>query len=300
MNNPFYNSIVQHPVYHGSHYIFDKFEHSNDIGYHFGSELAGKHRMTHTLSSGGMSFDIEEKSPTTIDKERYKIEQGEYEKTLVDEVYKVLMQKLTNPSPNLYSKLTELSDEELHEILTEYRQKPNYVGYDESVKRGGLPTTYDVIVNGEVVFNEPTMRHANAKLIRLKEKYYRPRAFWVDLRNPLITKDLGTWSVMDIAKSAKLDNKTIESIFDLNDNSSRYDMLKKILKHMGYDGIQYTNEVEDTGSTSYIVFDSEQIQEINNSKLESTFINFVESICENNNSLKNAIMDGYIACFGEK
>ncbi len=49
------------------------------------------------------------------------------------------------------------------------------------------------------------------------------------------------------------------------------DLIKKInetgqeyLKSLGYDGVQYTNVVEDAGSTSYIVFDSSQVKSVDN------------------------------------
>jgi hypothetical protein len=42
------------------------------------------------------------------------------------------------------------------------------------------------------------------------------------------------------------------------------DAAVKLLKEQGYDGIEYTNVVENPGSTSYIVFDPEQIKSVEN------------------------------------
>ncbi len=91
---------------------------------------------------------------------------------------------------------------------------------------------------------------------------------FIRLRNPLRLDDLGIWdyqSVLREARKAGVDITEDEytEIFNLPRKRDNNRATRELLKSKGYDGIVYKNKVEAIGSTSYILFDPEQLRSIN-------------------------------------
>ena len=95
---------------------------------------------------------------------------------------------------------------------------------------------------------------------------------YLNIENPFFCDDCGGWTAYEVALDlyyqGKVNNTFIEHIEamdgaydgDYNSYANRY--MRDYLKQLGYDGIVYQNENEDTGSFSAIAFDNEQIHTV--------------------------------------
>lgn len=273
MNNPFPNSVVTHPVYHGSNVLFDKFEITSDIGFHFGSKQAATERMVTT--GGSPEFEIESDFPSKLDWYRQKasIYDGNDSK---ESLFYLLLRKLENPTvKQLRDALSKMSDNEVHELLSEYSSYPDSKSYKKSIDTYNNSSRKFYITNNGTRVNDDgfdVLTDAESELKKYKSKYLEPRKFWIDIKHPIQMKDLGTWSVLDIVRELNLDEDVSEYIMSADSLQEKYDRLKTQITNRGYDGIAYTNKVEDSGSRSYIVFNDNQIHEIkDNTIFESEF-----------------------------
>lgn len=95
---------------------------------------------------------------------------------------------------------------------------------------------------------------------------FRIYEVYLSIQHPLfIDDDLLTWETGDIAALVwGAGTPEYDKIQTGADHKSRSASLVKELKRLGYDGIKYTNAVEDPGSVSWIAFDAGQIKSVNN------------------------------------
>jgi site-specific DNA-cytosine methylase len=91
-------------------------------------------------------------------------------------------------------------------------------------------------------------------------KYVRP--FYLRIVNPLSVSDMGEdW--YDLIYSLPLPREEQERLYyeiPARRREERGDVLRSLLMRLGYDGIEYENEYEDEGSTSWVAFSPHQIK----------------------------------------
>ena len=263
--NPFKNSIIKSPVYHGSGEIFNHFTITSDIGYHFGTKRAASERLANK-NVGKADIEIKADFPTKLEviinnASQKNIKNIKNKKELLKTL---LLMKLEDPSlSSIHKELKIMDDKEISKLIEEYKSKPNSNNYYKSlINYSSKSRKFKVIINGEIykIFDNPNDAEQLVKKLKIEQS--KPKKYYINITKPLYMKDLGLWSCYDIAKELKLNNKTIDYIFSLESEKSRYKFLIKIIKKMGYDGIIYNNLVEDYGSISYIVFNDNQIKEI--------------------------------------
>ena len=117
----------------------------------------------------------------------------------------------------------------------------------------------------------PFKTNAEAKsFIKTQPKKIDPMAVYLNLKNPLRVPDLGVWPFDGVR--TYLSNNNIISDKEASkawkswqqSDSKGWESLKSILAKHGYDGLIYTNEMEDKGNDSYIAFNPTQIKSIYN------------------------------------
>lgn len=97
--------------------------------------------------------------------------------------------------------------------------------------------------------------------------------FYIRLENPVIMRDHGTWNnnpkmledlmagrYLTPAEVNDLRTKMVSSGYTLGDALAFRDIVVPFLQEKGYDGVRYRNNVEDGGSTSFIVWERDQIK----------------------------------------
>ena len=91
----------------------------------------------------------------------------------------------------------------------------------------------------------------------------KPLEFEIDVFKPLIVEDLGTWEFANITRHLRSLHPEIDSSgwYDAWNQSTEcgWDAVKASLRAAGYDCIAYTNQTEDKGSVSWIVWDNSKI-----------------------------------------
>ncbi len=252
------SSAIIGPVYHATTSHFVQFDHSesSDIGFHFGTQKAAKHRIN--ALKNGPNVSVEENTASHNDILAAKLESGELFGKPHYPVLKLLLKKLSNPKPNLEKMVSSMSLNELADISEEYIALPDNPGYLSKIENAKYAGTYRVEVNGQTVVNGVDKSMATFLKSAIKDNMLK-KAF-ITIKNPLMMDDYGLWSAEDMLKEAKPSASQKEAFYALDDDSSRYELVRSILKVKGYDGIAYTNEVEDAGKLSYIAFSKEQIR----------------------------------------
>lgn len=106
---------------------------------------------------------------------------------------------------------------------------------------------------------------ATGRVLRADGSPARPQAYEVTILRALHMEDLGTWSFSGVMRELKL-NKVItaEQVNEAYDHWNRSDaegwgFVRQVMKAAGFDGVVYSNAVEDRGSDSWIALDQSQI-----------------------------------------
>lgn len=88
---------------------------------------------------------------------------------------------------------------------------------------------------------------------------------YLSLQNPLRIKDNGLETPGEYAKAilrsgafSRRERNTILKNWDSMDLDEKFETLEQAVRSKGYDGLVYTNKVEDSGSISYVVFEPRQ------------------------------------------
>lgn len=87
-----------------------------------------------------------------------------------------------------------------------------------------------------------------------------PLAARLDIQHPVRLPDLGGWSAWSVIQALPDGTLTADEIERVMSSDDRDASLRGVLIEKGIDGVVYTNEVEDPGSESFIVFSADQIK----------------------------------------
>ena len=248
-------------VYHGTSDVFTVFDRTNDIGYHFGTLYAAQDR---SLKTGKADVSIERIEPSKIDSDSLAASKGEIKGSPAKELYSTMLHKLDNPKQNLWDVILQMDTDEINGVLDEYRNKPDSKRFIDRVERAQSGIIHKVYVNGVERSSHKTSREANAVYEKLKRESTRPMAAYLALQNPIRLSDLGVWPAQGIANASGFSKSEMNEVYDSGDADAQYETVKRILESKGYDGIVYTNEVEHTGSDSFIAFNPTQIKDTGN------------------------------------
>lgn len=89
---------------------------------------------------------------------------------------------------------------------------------------------------------------------------------YLNIQNPYIVEDSiqadYNQMIRRLLQDSIISNEEFSKARNYETSSERHNFIKKALNKKGYDGIQYINEIEDKGSTSWIVFDDSKIRQI--------------------------------------
>lgn len=240
-------------VYHGTNEFFSSFEHSSDIGFHFGTKSAALKRLK-SIPRMDVSIEREEFSSESP----FGIRVGDENSTdLRVKAKAIIIPRLQHPKPGIVDIINSLSDEELKHEIDSYTNLPITDKYNDMLVNIGKKPQFNVLANGTTILSTEDRNVASCAAKLVKESVIK-RANLI-LRNPIRMSDLGVWSPLDIAREAKLDSFQVDIIMSQSNLEEKYSQLKRIFLDMGIDGIIYKNEIEDTGVDSYIVFSEDQI-----------------------------------------
>ncbi|WP_455233387.1 ADP-ribosyltransferase-containing protein [Geopseudomonas aromaticivorans] len=244
-------------VYHGTDSVFEAFEHTSDIGFHFGTEVAARQRRARG-GRGAVRFEAELVS--AVEKDSLAAAEGTLGDSPAAELYALLLRKLDHPRPNLRDQVAALSAEERASALAEHETLPDSPRFAERVAKAQAGDQFVVLVNDKEVSRHPTARAAAARAARLARQVAQPMAVHLNIRNPLRMRDLGVWPAQEIAREAGFSADELRAVAEAGDADAQYAEVRRRLEAKGYDGIVYTNEVEHIGSESFIAFRPEQIK----------------------------------------
>ncbi|MDG2756005.1 hypothetical protein R7P80_03145 [Vibrio sp. 2092] len=240
-------------VYHGTNEFFTSFEHSSDIGFHFGTKSAALKRLK-SIPRMDVSIEREEFSSESP----FGIRVGDENSTdLRVKAKAIIIPRLQHPKPGIVDIINSLSDEELKHEIDSYINLPITDKYKAMLVNVGKKPQFNVLANGAEILSTEDRFVASCAAKFVKESAVK-RANLI-LRNPIRMSDLGVWSPLDIAREAKLDSSQVDKIMSQTNLEEKYSQLKRIFLDMGVDGIIYKNQIEDSGIDSYIVFSEDQI-----------------------------------------
>ena len=92
------------------------------------------------------------------------------------------------------------------------------------------------------------------------------REYEITFQNALEIVDLGTWGFPSVLRELRskgvLSAAQVDSAYEANNrsDSAGWAFVKEAIRAAGYDALRYSNLVEDVGSESFIVLESEQIR----------------------------------------
>ncbi len=91
---------------------------------------------------------------------------------------------------------------------------------------------------------------------------------YLSIQKPLELPDLGVWEPSELVKilvdRGVMNAHESDRVLMKGDKNSKMEELRNVLKSKGYDGVFYTNTVEDKGSVSWIAFDGTQVKSTEN------------------------------------
>lgn len=243
--------------YHWTNNVFDSFSKTSDIGFHFGTEAAAKDRGSRI---GGAEIGVEPVEVARIDADTKAALDGTLTGDTASDLYALLLRKLDSPRPDLKFEIEKMTTEEIEATASEYRDKPDSPKAQERAARAAEGGSFRVVANGEVLSAHKTPREARARADKLRRDAAKPMAVYLRVENPIRLPDLGVWPAQEIAKESGFTMKERDAVALAGDERAQYAKVREILMAKGYDGIVYTNQVEDVGTDSYIVFDPTQIK----------------------------------------
>lgn len=243
------------PLYHGTSVYFTSFRHSYDFGFHFGTKQAAQKFMKFEppeldapeLSPREKDFLSVATTPPQTDKEK---------------VIQTLIRVLSNPDLGKIRREVENMDPtEIKDILTQYKDVSSSDAYLKKLRGLSAKKKWVVTQNGDLVIS--TLEEDKAKKVwGAVKKHLEDPAYYLMLDNPLEVPDLGQWPVSELANAIGVPRSYLPEDFYRNRFSIQagYAAIKEYLLEHGFDGLVYTNLVEDPGKLSYIVLTPEQIK----------------------------------------
>lgn len=163
----------------------------------------------------------------------------------------------TRDYETLRSQIGSLSSLEKNELRRDYSSRGLSERYLENLTKGDLKGGYSIRIDD--VETHFTHDNAVAKALKTKIKEGYMRKVNLSYESALEMPDLGSWSPHIIANELNLSESESSSLYSAEDETAKYDLLKKFIKERGYDAITYKNAVEGKGSKSIIVFNASQI-----------------------------------------
>lgn len=219
-------SQVKHAVYHSSVADFDVFDFpSHTLGAHFGTQKAAFERFRN-LRFGWSPIDIQDD------------ENGFY-------LYNIELEIPVEPDLD--------GDPTYYDTDADAYEARNNIVEENAARPAGRADEAAGVVPAE----EESLRRPNTL------------ALYISLKNPLrITKDTGfTYAAPFINYLPKNLQDKIPDSFKAGAIGKQFvrtglemEKVREWLMDLGYDGVVYTNEIEDKGSESYIVFKPEQVK----------------------------------------
>jgi hypothetical protein len=243
--------VISKPVFHATDTHFQQFEHSVDVGFHFGSRQAALARH-----QGAPKLDIEHVAPSALDQLSLQAANNTLPRTPQGEMLGFVLKRVGHPKANMVKSIMDMDLEELAEVGAEFRDKPVHPNFHTRCERATQGEGFHVKEGERVLYR--TDNRADAKMLREHASNSYLKQAVLNIGRPLELPDLGRWSPRDVLKHAGADTEQLSELAALP-NEAQPAYVQRTLNAMGYDSIAYTNEVEDPGSVSYIVFDAKQI-----------------------------------------
>ncbi len=252
-------------LYHFTNEYFTEFSETKDIGFHFGTKSAATDRSKKISKP---EYDIEFIEASSTDKLCLEIMNGKTADSPQTELYYVFLRKLKTIKPDIKEIISSLDNAEINEIIREYGDKPDSSRFLLSIEMANEVTGYSALVNGKEIGRSDTRRQAAALIKNAKKSMLKKVR--LKLQNPILLNDLGQWHPYPIAMAAGFDademSRLNEHVGVGKGSGDAYGVVRDILISKGHDGIVYKNEVEDQGSSSFIIFDSSQVEIINETR----------------------------------
>lgn len=245
--------------YHGSDRAFLSFEHSSDIGFHFGDRKAANYM----LEKIGGEKPVIEVSPNTVNQDYLKaanmLSNG-VSTSLVEVAFCVLAPKLEQPT-GLMKKLSSIEDEELDSLIEEYSKKPLHLRFLNTLQVIHNTPSFKIFYNDTWVSTAHSKEQASHIVKALKTQPIKEA--YLSVSQAVRLPDLGTWSPRSIAKEIGLDSADMLEFNNLESDSERYDFIRRTLQEHGVNAIVYENMVESPDADSIIMLDAKDIRLLN-------------------------------------
>jgi hypothetical protein len=249
------SDALKGPVYHSTTSFFHGFDFNNEIGAHFGSRRAASERLSTTHQSPDV--EVQELSPSPLDNLRARYASGGGEKSPAGMVYGELLKRLRHLKPGVLAKLKSMNEDELLSVMDDYRSKPVLDDHHASLARVKQGVHYNVCCEGEVLFESPSKQ--DAQWFKEAVQAHFTKKAYIVMENPLHLDDLGSWTPHDILNSLGEQADCWPLLAKASTNAEKFNIVRQAVVEAGYDGISYTNEVEDKGSLSYLAISNDQI-----------------------------------------
>jgi hypothetical protein len=136
------------------------------------------------------------------------------------------------------------------------------------------PGNFDVFMKyGDIGHHFGTPRAASDRIMRKHNSTHTPRGgriypVYLSIQTPLETDDWMTWEPDKIVQW--METKGIispderESVAARSGKQKQAEVLRKLLKQHGYDGLRYANSTEGGGDDSWVALDPTQIKSVHN------------------------------------
>lgn len=270
--------------YHGSDRAFLSFEHSNDIGFHFG----GREAANYMLEKMGCSKPVIEVSSNTLNLDYLKaanILSNGVATSLVEVAFCVMAPRLDQPT-GLMEKLSPIDDQEIKALIEEYSKKPLHLKFINTLQVIHNTPLFKIFYNDTWISTAHSKEQANHIVKALKTQPVKEAH--LSISQAVRLPDLGTWPPRSIAKEIGLDSADMLAFNDLESDDERYDFLRRILQEHGVNAIVYKNMVESPDADSIIMLEAKDIRLLNAAypKAHPNADSFAELFNQMDNSLQ--------------
>ena len=252
------------PWFHSSDEVFNEFAETSDIGFHFGSENAASDRRARTSTP---EVEIDFASPSSLAIESLRVFHNNLGSSPQEQLFDLIIQKSSNPRANIKAIIDELSLEDIQNTFNEYAGKETTPEFIRRVNEAIRGNHYKISLDGKVLGTSENKEGANTLKASIENQLSSPFKVMLRASSPIKLPDLRVWSAISIAIAADFNESEMSIVQSASDREEQYRKVTSILKSKGFDSISYTNEVEDPGSQSVIVFDNEQILKLSRGEL---------------------------------
>lgn len=275
-------------LYHGTTEPFTQFEHTADLGFHFGSKKAAQHRLKQT---GGDTPQIRAVPFTpegsVTHKQAAVLLSSGTPMSRDEQLFCLIASRSSGGKDNLADIISTLTEDEWQSAYQEYASKPLSLTFLQAVQSQRQPPHFRIYYNEQWVSSASSLEHAQSIQDTLRTQPLK--AAKLQVKNLARLPDLGTWPPRDIANALPMSAQEKTAFNALDDNESRYAHLRDWFASKDIQGIVYTNAVEDSGKDSVIIFNAEHIQLLHNSYPSAH--PHLDRVAENYNMMLKNIQD---------